>query len=477
MNQHSRSLFTLPARACAGFVSLFVATLLVCLPATAYQLEAQQTAWTATGSLSTARAQHTATLLENGKVLVVGGLIGCNPGCQTTSTAEIYDPVTGQWSATGSPSLPRGNHIAVRLQNGKVLVAGGYSSPGVILASAELYDPDTGTWSATGALSSAQQFHTAALLPNGKVLITGGLGANFSVLNTAELYDPATGSWSSAGTMNSARFYHTTTLLPNGSVLVAAGSNTNLPNPPFLTPLRTAELYDPSTESWTATGELITARVVPTETLLPNGKVLVAGGGPDDENGLNKAELYDPATGRWSATGSMAVPRIGHTANLLPNGTVLIAAGYNGDDLFKSAELYDPSTGGWTAIAELNTARAIHSATLLSNGKALVACGYGDAGELTSAEIFDSATAIPQITGASVSGKKLYVEGRNFDEGAKVLLNDETQKTANDEVNPTGLLRCKKAGKLIEPGTTVRLKVRSSDGTESAEFSFTRPVE
>lgn len=475
MNQHSRSLITLPTRARVCFVSLFCAALLVCLPANAYQIEAQQTGWTATGSLGTARAQHTATLLANGKVLVVGGLIGCNPGCQTTNTAEIYDPSTGTWSATGSPSLPRGNHIAVRLADGKVLVAGGYSAPGVVLAGAELFDPDTGTWSPTGALGSARQFHTAALLRTGKVLVTGGLGASFNVLNTAELYDPAIGSWSSAGTMNSARFFHTTTLLTNGRVLVAAGSNTNLPTAPSFTPLRSAELYDPTNGSWTTTGDLITARVVPSETLLPNGKVLIAGGGPDDERAFDKAELYDPVTGQWSATGNMTVPRAGHTATLLPNGRVLIAAGYNKNNLFKSAEVYDPATETCTAIADLNTARAIHSATLLSNGKALVACGYGDAGQLTSAELFDSTTAIPQITGASVSGKALFVEGQNFDEGAKVFLNDEKQKTANETSNT--LLRCKKAGKQIEPGATVRLKVHNSDGTESAEFSYTRPVE
>jgi N-acetylneuraminic acid mutarotase len=475
MNQRSRSLFNSPCALLVAFASLFSLTLLVFQPTSAAQIEAQQTTWTTTGSLGTARAQHTATLLANGKVLVVGGLIGCNPGCQTTNSVEIYDPSTSMWSATGSPSLPRGNHIAVRLANGKVLVAGGYSAPGVVLAGSELFDPDTGTWSPTGALGSARQFHTAALLPDGRVLITGGLGADFSVLSTAELYDPAIGSWSSAGTMNSARVFHTTTLLNNGEVLVAAGSNTNLPTPPSFTPLRSAELYDPTNGSWTATGDLITARVVPSETLLPNGKVLIAGGGPDDERAFDKAEVYDPVTGQWSATGSMTVPRAGHTATLLPSGRVLIAAGYNKNNLFKSAELYDPATETCTAIADLNTARAIHSATLLSNGKALVACGYGDAGQLTSAELFDSTTPVPRITGASVSGKKLIVEGDNFDEGAKVLLNDQPQKTANETA--TTVLRCKKAGKQIEPGATVRLKVRNADGTESAEFSFTRPVE
>jgi N-acetylneuraminic acid mutarotase len=328
----------------------------------------------------------------NGKVLVVGGLIGCTPFCNTTNSVEIYDPATSAWNAAGSMGLRRGNHIAVRLQNGKVLVAGGYSAPGLLLADSGLYDPDTGTWSATGSLSVARQFHSAALLPNGKVLVTGGLrfqSGQFFVLNSAELYDPATGSWSSAGTMNSPRFFHITTLLPNGKVLVASGSNNTDP----LTPVKSGELYDPASGSWTLTGELNTGRVGATETLLPNGKVLVAGGGPNDADGLDNVELYDPAAEEWSATGSLAVPRQAHTATLLPNGKVLVVGGASGAaPPIRSAELYDPATGNWTATAELGVGRATHSATLLANGKVLVAAGLPDitlVSGLTSTELFE----------------------------------------------------------------------------------------
>jgi Kelch motif protein len=171
--------------------------------------------------------------------------------------------------------------------------------------------------------------------------------------------------------------------------------------------------------------------------------------------------------------------RISHTATLLSNGKVLAVAGFNNDPVNstqRSTELYNPVSETWTPTAELNVLRGNHAATLLVNGRVLVTGGNGGGSPaLASAELFDSTTAVPQITGASISGKALFVEGRNFEEGAKVFLNDEPQKTANETA--TTLLRCKKAGKQIARGATVRLKVRNSDGTESAEFSFTRPVE
>jgi arylsulfatase A-like enzyme len=133
----------------------------------------QEPTWSATGSLGTARLQHTATLLANGKVLVVGGVIRCNPGCSTTGSAELYDPATGTWSYTGNLNTARRLHTATLLANGQVLVAGGTSGKDV-LNSAELYDPATGTWSSTGNLNTARDGHTATLLSTGKVLVAGG---------------------------------------------------------------------------------------------------------------------------------------------------------------------------------------------------------------------------------------------------------------------------------------------------------------
>jgi N-acetylneuraminic acid mutarotase len=412
---NTRSLVTLPLHAWLGLVSLVSTALLVCLLASATTVQAQQPGvWSATGSLGTGRISHTATLLANGKVLVVGGrreVVGSRTYV-TTGTADLYDPATGLWSATGSLNTPRSDHIAVRLNNGKVLVAGGAgewtSTPYLrtVLTSAEIYDPDTGTWSASGNLNLPRRDHLATLLTDGRVLVTGGsdIGSlNFGgALNTAELYDPATGAWKPTGTMNSPRILHTATLLPGGGVLVVGGIKTA---GGFS---QSAELYDPATGSWTATDDLITPRVFHTATLLHNGKVLVTGGVRDEfdpeqgGDGVDKAELYDPATGQWSPTGSLTAPRVLHTATLLPNGKVLAAGGDSEHYHVNSAELYDPVTASWSVTGSLNTARCCHTATLLANGKVLAYGGWPPPGN-NSAELYDPGFEIPLLTLNSTS--------------------------------------------------------------------------
>jgi len=200
-------------------------------------------------------------------------------------------------------------------------------------------------------------------------------------------------TFDNTGSLNTARRGHMATLLPNGKVLVAGG--TNAPN----SALTSAELYDPASGSWTATGSLNAARLDHTATLLPNGKVLVAGG-YDGSGPLTSAELYDPASGSWTATGSLNAARYVHTATLLPNGKVLVTGGYDGSDPLSSAELYDPASGSWTA-AGFHFARAVHTATLLPNGKVLVAGGFGNGGVyLTNAELYDPASGSWAATGS-----------------------------------------------------------------------------
>jgi hypothetical protein len=266
-------------------------------------------------------------LLSNGKVIVAGGVDGANlPG------GELYDPASGSWTATGSPASFFVNHTATLLPNGKVLVVGGNSGFIFSSASAELYDPATGMWTTTGSLATARDGHTATLLPNGKVLVTGGqsrpLGGN---LASTELYDPASGSWTATGSLGAARASHTATSLPNGKVLIAGGSGTSSAN---------AELYDPVTGTWTATGSMGAARRNHTATLLPNGKVLVAGGSNNTSISLTSAELYNPVSGSWIGSGSLLTSRYGHTATLLPNDKVLVAGGNNGSSYLAIAELY-----------------------------------------------------------------------------------------------------------------------------------------
>jgi hypothetical protein len=278
---------------------------------------------------------------------------------------------------TGSMVNGPGSQTATLLSDGKVLVTHGLS--------AELYDPASRTWTATGSLNQSRSSYTATLLANGKVLVAGGVGGAVGLtdFDSAELYDPASGTWTFTGSMHGARHSHTATLLPDGKVLVAGGFF-DTPNSILLTgnPLSLAELYDPASGTWTRTGELADARYIHTATLLSDGRVLVAGGrtGPSRYGpSIATAELYDPASGTWSRTGSCAGPRDSHTATLLSNGKVLLAGGVNYDvqDYFylASAELYDPQSGTWTPTGSLSSKRVSHTATRLSTGKVLVVGG------------------------------------------------------------------------------------------------------
>ena len=342
--------------------------------------------WTRTGSMSIARLYHTVTLLDNGKVLVVGGQSADGSSTSTLASAELYDPATGVWTSTGSMSGVRAFHTATLLANGKVLVAGGSNNGGLTrLASAEVYDPATGVWTNTGSMSSARYDHRAILLANGKVLVAGGVGNDY--LSSAELYDPTTGMWTIASSMNSARTDHTATLLANGKVLVAGGRSIGARH------LSSAELYDPVTGLWTITGLMGSKRVWHTATLLTNGKVLVSGGNDGDAGNTSAAELYDPATGGWTSTGSMNSKRWFHGSTLLANGKILVAGG--GDPTFRSVEIYDPKTEIWTGTAAMNDERSSHEAIPLTNGKVLAVGGYlVNGGTLSSAELYDPGSTI-----------------------------------------------------------------------------------
>jgi len=331
-------------------------------------------AWTTTGSLPTRHDGHTATLLPDGKVLVVGGDSGAGTG--QSSSAALYDPASGTWSPTAS-MLDSGRlwHTATLLPNGKVLGAGGYNTYGYRLNDAELYDPASGTWAPTGSMVSAREWHTATLLPSGQVLVAGGYtGADW--LATAELYDPTSETWTTTGSMATGRGQHTANLLQgSGKVLVAGGINGGT----------SAELYDPASGMWTVTGSMAYGRNDHTATLL-SGKVLVAGGW-----GTSSAELYDVASGTWTITAPMSIARDQHTATLLTTGQVLVAGGETGTgpiQFLATAELYSPSSKKWIAAPSMTTARVQHSATLLSNGTVLVAGGGNAGGGTASAELY-----------------------------------------------------------------------------------------
>jgi IPT/TIG domain/Galactose oxidase, central domain len=360
---------------------------------------AQSQTFTLTGNLGTARIYHTATLLNNGLVLIAGGENG--PDDTPLSAAELYNPATGTFTATGSMTTPRYSHTATLLANGMVLIAGGYAT-----SAAELYNPATGTFTATGSMSTQRFGHTATLLPNGMVLIAGGESNSIPELSTAELYNPATGTFTLTGSMVSARIYHAATLLPNGMVLLAGGGGvTGFGN------LSSAELYNPGLGSFTSTGSMTYERdFSPTATLLSSGLVLVAGGCYQTAWGSCNifpapAELYNPSTGNFALTGSLnTAGRLWDTATALSNGMVLIAGGdQSGTDIFSSAELYNPTAGTFSLTGSMNAARYAAAAAFLGNGEVLVAGGAGTGGTaLTSAELYRPATSGTfQTTGLS----------------------------------------------------------------------------
>jgi hypothetical protein len=329
--------------------------------------------WTVTGSMITPRAQLTATLLTNGKVLVAGG----NSGTYSAlSSAELYDPTSGAWSATGSLITPRMRHTATLLLDGRVLVAGGRS---VVesLASAELYDPRTGRWSATGSMLHARQNHAAILLADGRVLVVGGAGRG----DPAELYDPGSGTWNETEPTKFAYLvgYQTPMRLADGTVLIIGDGP--------------AELYSPDTGGWTLPGGPHSTGEESSATLLADGRVLISGG--ENQSGSVftprlSAQLYDPTTGTSTATGSMKSRAAFAPGFLLADGTVLVVGGGG------LADRYDPRTGTWLATGGPTLAGGSSSypgpdfaATLLANGMVLVAGGLDDSGRLASVELYD----------------------------------------------------------------------------------------
>jgi N-acetylneuraminic acid mutarotase/sugar lactone lactonase YvrE len=344
--------------------------------------------WSPADPMITGRTGFTATLLTNGKVLVAGGAVLSDPS-YSLSSAELYDPTTNRWSLAAPMATPRSGATATLLSNGKVLVAGGVdTSADQYLSSAELYDPLSNTWSSARSMAHPRIAQTATLLANGKVLVAGG---GPQTLSSAELYDPAKNTWSAAGSMAIARLAGTAMLLGNGKVLVVGGFDAAGQS------VADAELYDAITNRWSSAGSLATARGDHTATLLNNGKVLVAGGN-DSVTGasyaLPTAELYDPTTNTWSAAASMATPRQEHTATLLINGKVLVAGGRdygaNINAPLSSAELYDPVNNTWSSVSSMLFQTIGPTATLLANGKVLVAGGLGPVYyDLASAELYD----------------------------------------------------------------------------------------
>lgn len=296
----------------------------------------------ATGTFRSAgtftRNCFSASLLPNGDILLAGGAsdlpstVGPSTIPIPTTSAVLLKNGTGVQQPTGSMNTARCGHTATVLQDGRVLIAGGQTvaeSKTLTLATAELYDPASGTFSPAGNMTVGRLFHTAVPLLNGMVLIIGWE-------RSAEVYDPATNSFTATNSAPSSRFDFAATLLPDGRVLITGGE-TNY-DIPYLGP---SELYNPATGQFASTGSLTIARWSHTATLLPDGTVLVAGGLLDaDDVPTDTTEIYSPATGSFSLGQKMVRARASHSATVLSDGSIFLAGGWWWDGSDASAEIY-----------------------------------------------------------------------------------------------------------------------------------------
>ena len=436
-------------------------------------------AWTAVTSMESRRRAHRAVRLASGKVLVAGG--------DFLSSAELYDPGLNTWSAAGTMSATRREFTLTVLASGKVLAAGAMADSGFSVSSADLYDPASNTWSAAAPMTSARQYHQATLLSTGKVLVTGGnapggVSTPSITVQTAELYDSVTNTWSPAGFMSVGRTRHTATLLASGKVLLAGGeTGASGSSPP--TYLSTAELYDPSSNTWSNAKEMKNTRSAHTASLLNDGRVLVAAG---SWPWTTTSEIYDATTNTWVSTKPLVTARDRHAAAVLPSGKVVVVGGLAGGagSELASTEVFDPVLGEWSSGGLLTVARIDPTATLLTTGAILVTGGGKDSSYYSSAEVF-----VPLALGKGCAGNGECSSGFCVDGvccattcvGQCQACNLPSSLGTCTTVNPTNGPAGYPAGQSVTGfGTTIRKSCPSygatcgsrCDGTSASECIF-----
>ncbi|MEO7362316.1 MAG: kelch repeat-containing protein [Gemmatimonadaceae bacterium] len=322
-------------------------------------------------NMSVPRAAHTATTLKDGRVLVAGGFID---KASVASGAQLFNPATERYGATGHMRNLRHSHSATLLANGKVLIVGGYGEGNATTASAELFDPATNAFTATGSLHTPRAGHVAVLLNTGKVLITGGVGTNWTFLASGELYDPVTGTFSATGDMTVARESHAAIRLNDGRVLVAGGHRGRRAD---ITLFASAEVYDASTEKFRRVGDMQVRRHKHDAVLLRDGRVMITGGSDerDDRGVYNTTEFFDAKSETFTAGPAMQHGRYKHIGTMLqlPTGAVLLAGGA------PQAETYDAGTNTFVTVGgDVRMAGQFSAAAMLSDGRVLITGGYGN---------------------------------------------------------------------------------------------------
>ena len=386
----------LPLWACA----LIAGLLLACSPdsepdtptATPTPIATPTPVLTSPGSMQQERKFHTAELLQDGRVLVVGGQ---DRKLTPLASAELYDPETARWSLTGSMSVPRRDHSTVLLRDGRVLAMGGLDEDRKVLSSAEIYDPQTGGWSPVADMAVARRGHRALLLADGRVLVFGGRQIAVRLLESdslqmVEAFDPASGEWSNAADMTVGHIGLEAVVLEDGRVLVTGGmttagaetasavqsdsgddAGTTGRSPRTSGP----EMYDPAAGKWSQSG-FARATMSHTLTLLEDGLVVQLGGfGGVAAAGVPGMEMFDPRSDKWETGPPMTEGRMFHTATLLTDGKLLVIGGTGVEGHLRSAEVFDPAASTWSSAGRTSVARSGHTATLLGDGTVLIAGG------------------------------------------------------------------------------------------------------
>lgn len=342
-----------------------------------------------------ARAFATVVVLDDGRTLLAGGL---GEEGVVLASAEVFDPDTSMFAATGTMTVAGAQRPGLLLDDGSVLVAGGYGADQRALAAAEGYDPDSGTFTSMGPMSAGRLGHGMSHLPDGDVLVSGGGSAEDTtdvyagrrLASSTERFELASGAFGPAPSMSQARFGHAQVALHDGRTLVAGGTD-------GFQALATAEVYDGSTRRFEPTGSLAEPRADFAAVVLLDGRVLMLGGvraspPATQDDYLDSAEVYDPVTDTFARVGSMTTPRRWCSATLLPDGRVLVVGGRDAIGSLITAEVFDPRSESFTPTGDLTVPGFGLGAVTLPDGRVLVTGGANEFGVLRRAEVWDPAT-------------------------------------------------------------------------------------
>jgi N-acetylneuraminic acid mutarotase len=324
-------------------------------------------------ALGLARTWHTATRLADGRILLAGGSDGMD---DQYALAEIFDPVNNLFLPAAALHTPRHEHSATLLPDNRVLVVGGYNHQQQWLADAEVYDPAADAWTVLPPLYPHGVQHTATLLADSRVLVVGGCIGSSVCTEKVEIFDPSTNSWAEAAPLRSERASHAAVLLNDGRVLVAGGTLAD----------SDALLYDPRSNTWSAAGAMVWPRTQAPMIKLLDGRVLAVGGLslPGDPLPTAGVEIYDLSTNTWTAAASLAQPRYAHLLAILPDGQVLAVGGarqydypagyptghpWTSTSFIQEIECYDPGADRWYGAGGLPVVEAYAAAAFFPDGR------------------------------------------------------------------------------------------------------------